>query len=287
MKKKIAIIGGSGFYDVENPAEVEELSIVTPWGPTSDSILKSETDDLEIYFLSRHGRGHLIGPSQVNYRANIYALKFLGIDWILSISAVGSLKEEIPPGMIVVPDQFIDFTKNRFNTFFDEGIVAHVSMAKPVSETLSLSIFEACKKLELPVQKGGTYVCIEGPQFSSLAESNFYRSLGADIIGMTNMPEAKLAREAEICYSTLALSTDYDCWHKSHDSVTVDEVLKTIEKNVDNAKSIVKEVLNNIPNEKDVYIANALQASIISSIDSISDESKEKLSAIIRRYLLS
>ena len=191
--KNVAIIGGSGLYDIEDPSNAEELNIVTPWGPTSDSILKTEQDGLEIYFLSRHGRGHLIGPSQINFRANIYALKFLGIDWIISVSAVGSLKEEIPPGTIVIPDQFIDFTKNRFNTFFDEGIVAHVSMAKPVSEKLSSIMTDACKSLDFPYKEGGTYVCIEGPQFSSLAESNFYRGLGADIIGMTNMPEAKLA----------------------------------------------------------------------------------------------
>ena len=285
--KKVAIIGGSGLYDIEDPSNAEELNIVTPWGPTSDSILKTEQDGLEVYFLSRHGRGHLIGPSQINFRANIYALKFLGIDWIISVSAVGSLKEEIPPGTIVIPDQFIDFTKNRFNTFFDEGIVADVSMAKPVSENLSSIMVDACKKLGFLYKEGGTYVCIEGPQFSSLAESNFYRSLGADIIGMTNMPEAKLAREAEICYSTLALSTDYDCWHKGHDSVTVDEVVSTMNKNVQNARLVISEVLANIPEEKDEYIKNALQSSIISSMDSITDESKEKLSAIIRRYLLA
>jgi 5'-methylthioadenosine phosphorylase len=285
--KKVAIIGGSGLYDIEDPSNAEELNIVTPWGPTSDSILKTEQDGLEVYFLSRHGRGHLIGPSQINFRANIYALKFLGIDWIISVSAVGSLKEEIPPGTIVIPDQFIDFTKNRFNTFFDEGIVAHVSMAKPVSENLSSIMVDTCKKLGFLYKEGGTYVCIEGPQFSSLAESNFYRSLGADIIGMTNMPEAKLAREAEICYSTLALSTDYDCWHKGHDSVTVDEVVSTMNKNVQNARLVISEVLANIPEEKDEYIKNALQSSIISSMDSITDESKEKLSAIIRRYLLA
>ena len=285
--KKVAIIGGSGLYDIEDPSNAEELNIVTPWGPTSDSILKTEQDGLEVYFLSRHGRGHLIGPSQINFRANIYALKFLGIDWIISVSAVGSLKEEIPPGTIVIPDQFIDFTKNRFNTFVDEGIVAHVSMAKPVSENLSSVMVDSCKKLGFSYKEGGTYVCIEGPQFSSLAESNFYRSLGADIIGMTNMPEAKLAREAEICYSTLALSTDYDCWHEGHDSVTVDEVVSTMNKNVQNARLVISEVLANIPEEKDEYIKNALQSSIISSMDSITDESKEKLSAIIRRYLLA
>jgi len=284
---KVAIIGGSGFYDVENPSEHEELNIETPWGPTSDSILKVTKEEVEIYFLSRHGRGHLIGPSEINYRANIYALKFLGIDWIISVSAVGSMKEEIPPGMIVIPDQFIDFTKNRKSTFFDEGIVAHVSMAKPVSEKLSKVLYDSSKELDLNVQLGGTYLCIEGPQFSSLAESNLYRSMGVDVIGMTNMPEAKLAREAEMCYSTIALSTDYDCWHKEHESVTVEEVVKTMNENIANARLLVSRALNSIPREKDDYIANALKSSIISSIHSISEESKEKLSAIIRRYLLS
>ena len=284
---KVAIIGGSGFYDVENPNEHEELNIETPWGPTSDSILKVTKEEVEIYFLSRHGRGHLIAPSEINYRANIYALKFLGIDWIISVSAVGSMKEDIPPGMIVIPDQFIDFTKNRKSTFFDEGIVAHVSMAKPVSEKLSKVLYDSSKELDLNVQLGGTYLCIEGPQFSSLAESNLYRSMGVDVIGMTNMPEAKLAREAEMCYSTIALSTDYDCWHKEHESVTVEEVVKTMNENIANARLLVSRALNSIPSEKDDYIANALKSSIISSIHSISEESKEKLSAIIRRYLLS
>ena len=284
---KIAVIGGSGLYDINNPSEAEELNIVTPWGETSDSILKTEEEGHDIYFLSRHGRGHLIAPSEINFRANIYALKFLGVDWIISVSAVGSLKENIPPGMIILPDQFLDFTKNRESTFFSEGIVAHVSMAKPVSEVLSNALKDACDVLDIPCGFGGTYVCIEGPHFSSLAESNFYRSLDADVIGMTNMPEAKLAREAEICYSTLALSTDYDCWHPDHDSVTVDQVLETMNSNVENAKAVIKQVIKEFPKNKDDYIENALKGSIISSLDAIKEESLEKLSAIIRKYLLS
>lgn len=284
---KIGVIGGSGLYDIEDSVEAEELNIVTPWGETSDSILRTSVNNLELYFLSRHGRGHLIGPSEINYRANIYALKFLGVDWIISVSAVGSMKKDIPPGMIVIPDQFLDFTKTRKNTFFDEGIVAHVSMAKPVSEKLSKVLYESCKELKLDVRMGGTYLCIEGPQFSSLAESNFYKSLDVDIIGMTNMPEAKLAREAEICYSTLALSTDYDCWHEDYESVTVDEVVKTMNENIDNAKKVIYNAINKIPDKKDDYISDALKSAIISSIHSISEESKEKLAAIIKRYLLS
>ena len=284
---KIAIIGGSGLYDIDNPSEAEEQNIVTPWGETSSSILKTKSGENEIFFLSRHGRGHLISPSEINYRANIYALKFLGVDWIISVSAVGSLKEEIVPGMIVLPDQFIDFTKQRKSTFFDEGIVAHVSMAKPISEKLSFHLADACKLLDINFKMGGTYVCIEGPQFSSLAESNFYRSLGADVIGMTNMPEAKLAREAEICYSTLALSTDYDCWHEEHESVTVDQVIDTMNNNISNAKQILKTATDDFDLVKDSYIENALKGSIISSLDSIKEDSLEKLSAIIRKYLLS
>ena len=189
--------------------------------------------------------------------------------------------------MIVLPDQFIDFTKQRKSTFFDEGIVAHVSMAKPISEKLSSHLADACKLLDINFKMGGTYVCIEGPQFSSLAESNFYRSLGADVIGMTNMPEAKLAREAEICYSTLALSTDYDCWHEEHESVTVDQVIDTMNKNISNAKQILKTATDDFDLVKDSYIENALKGSIISSLDSIKEDSLEKLSAIIRKYLLS
>ena len=284
---KVAIIGGSGLYDMESSVDVEELNIVTPWGPTSDAIFRTKKDDVELYFLSRHGRGHLVNPSEINYRANIYALKFLGVDWIISVSAVGSMREGIPPGMIVVPDQFMDFTKTRKTTFFDEGIVAHVSMARPVSEKLSQILYEACKEVGVDVKMGGTYLFIEGPQFSSKAESNFYRSLNVDIIGMTNMPEAKLAREAEICYATLGLSTDYDCWHEAHESVTANDVVVTMKENIDNAKLVINNAIGKIPNDKDDYIDNALKSAIISSIHSISDESKEKLSAIIRRYLLS
>ena len=284
---KIGIIGGSGLYDVDNPSEAEELNILTPWGETSSSILKTNSGENEIFFLSRHGKGHLISPSEINYRANIYALKFLGVDWIISVSAVGSLKEDIAPGIIVIPDQFIDFTKNRKSSFFDEGIVAHVSMAKPVSEKLSSQLAASCKELGIDYKFGGTYVCIEGPQFSTLAESNFYRSLDVDIIGMTNMPEAKLAREAEICYSTLALSTDYDCWNEAHESVSVDQVLDTMNKNINNAKKIIKNTTELFDSRKDEYIENALKSSIISSLDSIKEDSLEKLSAIIRKYLLS
>ena len=284
---KIGIIGGSGLYDIDNPSEAEELNILTPWGETSSSILKTNSGENEVFFLSRHGKGHLISPSEINYRANIYALKFLGVDWIISVSAVGSLKEDIAPGIIVIPDQFIDFTKNRKSSFFDEGIVAHVSMAKPVSEKLSSQLADSCKELGVDYKLGGTYVCIEGPQFSTLAESNFYRSLDADIIGMTNMPEAKLAREAEICYSTLALSTDYDCWNEAHESVSVDQVLDTMNKNINNAKKIIKNTTELFDSRKDEYIENALKSSIISSLDSIKEDSLEKLSAIIRKYLLS
>ena len=285
--KKVAIIGGSGLYDIEDPSNAEELNIVTPWGPTSDSILKTEQDGLEIYFLSRHGRGHLIGPSQINFRANIYALKFLGIDWIISVSAVGSLKEEIPPGTIVIPDQFIDFTKNRFNTFFDEGIVAHVSMAKPVSEKLSSIMTDACKSLDFPYKEGGTYVCIEGPQFSSLAESNFYRGLGADIIGMTNMPEAKLAREAEIRYASVSMVTDFDCWHPDHENVDVQQVVKILLGNAAKAKNMIKNLIENYENHIDPNdpANNCLDVAIITAPEKRTKKTIDKLKNVAGRVL--
>ena len=285
--KKVAIIGGSGLYDIEDPSNAEELNIVTPWGPTSDSILKTEQDGLEIYFLSRHGRGHLIGPSQINFRANIYALKFLGIDWIISVSAVGSLKEEIPPGTIVIPDQFIDFTKNRFNTFFDEGIVAHVSMAKPVSEKLSSIMTDACKSLDFPYKEGGTYVCIEGPQFSSLAESNFYRGLGADIIGMTNMPEAKLAREAEIRYASVSMVTDYDCWHPDHENVDVQQVIKVLLGNAAKAKNMIKNLIDNFEKHIDPKdpTNNCLDVAIITAPEKRTKKTIDKLKTVAGRVL--
>ncbi len=240
---KLAIIGGSGLYDVEEFKNRELLDLGTPWGKPSDQILKTNYNNKEVYFLPRHGRGHFISPSNINFRANIDALKQLGVTDIVSVSAVGSLKENLPPGKFVIVDQFIDRTFARVKTFFDEEIVAHVSMAHPTSNGLMNACEEAIKKEKIEYQRSGTYVVMEGPQFSTLAESNLYRSWEADVIGMTNMPEAKLAREAEIRYCTVAMVTDYDCWHPDHDEVDVNMVIQTLTKNASNAQNMIKEII--------------------------------------------
>ena len=242
-KRKLGIIGGSGLYKMEGFEKIKWKKIQTPWGKPSDEVLIAKLDKEEIYFIPRHSRGHKINPTNINFRANIDAMKQLGVTDIISVSAVGSLKEELEPGKFVIVDQFIDRTFSRIKTFFDEEIVAHVSMAKPVSSGLADCCEAALKKLRIKNKKGGTYVVMEGPQFSTLAESNLYRSWGADIIGMTNMPEAKLAREAEIRYCTVAMVTDYDCWHPDHEEVDVSMVIKTLQKNASNAQNMIKEVI--------------------------------------------
>ncbi len=240
---KLAIIGGSGLYNIEGIKDEKWLKVKTPWGKTSDDILKAKIKNKEIFFLPRHARGHKINPTNINFRANIDALKQLGVTDILSISAVGSLKENLEPGKFVLVDQFIDRTFARTKTFFDQEIVAHVSMAKPVSHGLIKACEKVLQKLNYSHQIGGTYLVMEGPQFSSLAESNLYRSWGCDVIGMTNMPEAKLAREAEIRYASVAMVTDYDCWHEGHDAVSVDQVIKTLLENAHKAKKMITEVI--------------------------------------------
>ena len=242
-KRKLGIIGGSGLYKMEGFEKTTWKKIKTPWGPPSDEILSAKIGAEEICFIPRHARGHKINPSNINFRANIDAFKQLGVTDIVSVSAVGSLKESLDPGKFVIVDQFIDRTFARVKTFFDEEIVAHVSMAKPSSPSLSNCCEKALNKLNIKNQKGGTYVVMEGPQFSTLAESNLYRSWGADVIGMTNMPEAKLAREAEIRYCTVAMVTDYDCWHPDHDEVDVAMVIKTLTQNTSNAQNMIKEVI--------------------------------------------
>ena len=253
-KRKLGIIGGSGLYKMEGFEKPKWNKINTPWGKPSDEILTAKLGKEEIYFIPRHSRGHKINPTNINFRANIDALKQLGVTDIISVSAVGSLKENLEPGKFVIVDQFIDRTFSRIKTFFDEEIVAHVSMAKPISLGLSKCCEAALKKLNISHQAGGTYVVMEGPQFSTLAESNLYRSWGADVIGMTNMPEAKLAREAEIRYSTVAMVTDYDCWHPDHDEVDVSIVVQTLMKNAANAQNMIKEIIKTFKNysvEKD------------------------------------
>ncbi len=242
-KRKLGIIGGSGLYKMSGFEKNKWQKVKTSWGQPSDEILIAELNGIEICFLPRHSRGHKINPSNINFRANIDAMKQLGVTDIISVSAVGSLREDLNPGKFVIIDQFIDRTFSRIKTFFNDEIVAHVSMAQPTSRSLSDCCEKALKKLGIPFQRKGTYLVMEGPQFSTLAESNLYRSWGADVIGMTNMPEAKLAREAEIRYCTVAMVTDFDCWHPDHDEVDVEMVIKTLQKNASNAQSMVKEVI--------------------------------------------
>ncbi len=284
---KLAIIGGSGLYDIEEFKDRETLNLNTPWGKPSDLILKAKYNNKEIYFLPRHGKGHFISPSKINFRANIDALKQLGITDIVSVSAVGSLKEELPPGKFVIIDQFIDRTFARNKTFFDDEIVAHVSMANPTSKGLMNACEDAIKKENIPFQRGGTYVVMEGPQFSTLAESNLYRSWKADVIGMTNMPEAKLAREAEIRYASVSMVTDYDCWHPDHENVDVQQVIKVLLDNAAKAKNMIKNLIENFENHIDPIdpTNNCLDVAIITAPEKRTQKTKDKLNTIAGRVL--
>jgi 5'-methylthioadenosine phosphorylase len=284
---KLAIIGGSGFYDVEDFKDREFIKINTPWGTPSDEILKTTYSDKEIFFLPRHGRGHFISPSNINFRANIDALKQLGVTDIVSISAVGSLKENLHPGKFVIVDQFIDRTFARNKTFFDDEIVAHVSMAHPTSNGLMNSCEEAIKQEKIKYQRGGTYVVMEGPQFSTLAESNLYRSWNADVIGMTNMPEAKLAREAEIRYASVSMVTDFDCWHPDHENVDVQQVIKVLLSNAKKAKNMIKNIIDNFEKHIDIKdpTNNCLDVAIITVPEKRTQKTKKKLNTIAGRIL--
>ena len=284
---KLAIIGGSGLYDVEEFKDREMLSIDTAWGKPSDQILKTKYNNNEVYFLPRHGKGHFISPSKINFRANIDALKQLGVTDIVSISAVGSLKEDHSPGKFVIVDQFIDRTFARNKTFFDDEIVAHVSMAHPTSNGLMNACEEAIKSENINYQRGGTYVVMEGPQFSTLAESNLYRSWKADVIGMTNMPEAKLAREAEIRYASVSMVTDYDCWHPDHENVDVQQVIKVLLDNAAKAKNMIKNLIKNFENHIDPNdpTNNCLDVAIITAPEKRSQKTIEKLKYIAGRVL--
>ena len=286
-KRKLGIIGGSGLYKMEGFEKSKWKKINTPWGSPSDEVLIATLDKEEICFIPRHSRGHKINPTKINFRANIDSLKQLGVTDIISVSAVGSLKENLEPGKFVIVDQFIDRTFARIKTFFDEEIVAHVSMAKPTSPGLSDCCEAALKKLNIKNQKGGTYIVMEGPQFSTLAESNLYRSWSADIIGMTNMPEAKLAREAEMRYCTVAMVTDYDCWHPDHDEVDVSMVIQTLQKNALNAQNMIKEVIKTYKNysiEKDPA-NDCLDVAIITDPKLRTKKTMKKLSTIAGRVL--
>jgi 5'-methylthioadenosine phosphorylase len=283
--KKIGIIGGSGLYEMEGLSQIEEVRIDTPFGSPSDVIVLGTLDDARLAFLPRHGRGHRITPTDINYRANLWALKKLGCEWVISVSAVGSMKEHIAPGDVVIVDQFIDLTKRRISTFFGEGVVGHVSFAQPISLELAKPLAEAARATgKAKVHEGGTYVCIEGPQFSTKAESRVYRSWGVDVIGMTNMPEAKLALEAEMSYATIALATDYDCWHESHEAVSVEAVIAVLLKNVENAKAILKEAVKRIPNERTCPAKDALKYAVMTAPDRIPAETREKLSLFLDKY---
>ena len=284
---KLAIIGGSGLYDVEEFKNRELLQLKTPWGNPSDQILKTDFKGKEIYFLPRHGRGHFINPSNINFRANIDALKQLGVTDIVSVSAVGSLKEELPPGKFVIIDQFIDRTFARKKTFFDDEIVAHVSMAHPTSKGLMNACEEAIKKEKIDYQRGGTYIVMEGPQFSTLAESNLYRSWNADVIGMTNMPEAKLAREAEIRYASVSMVTDYDCWHPDHENVDVQQVIKVLLGNAAKSKNMIKNIIDTFESHIDPKdpTNNCLDVAIITAPEKRTQKTKDKLKTIAGRIL--
>lgn len=281
----IGVIGGSGLYQMEGLKILDERYLETPFGKPSDAIIIGELAGKAIAFLPRHGRGHIYSPSQINFRANIFALKKLGVERILSVSAVGSMKEEIAPGDVVLIDQFIDRTRERPSTFFDDGIAAHVAFADPICSDLLEMVYQAARQTQAKVHKGGTYLCMEGPMFSTRAESNLYRSWGVACIGMTNLQEAKLAREAEICYVTIALSTDYDCWHDTHASVDVAMVLETLHKNVATAQTIIKEAVGRIGNTRKCPCANALKSAILTDRNKISAEVKRRLGLIIEKYL--
>lgn len=285
---KIGIIGGSGLYEIEGMQNVKETTIDTPFGSPSDNFITGTLEGVEVVFLARHGRGHCVSPSELNYRANIYGMKILGVEAIVSVSACGSLKEEMKPLDFVVPDQFVDRTnKTRESSFFTDGIVGHVAFADPFAEELREILIDSAKETGATVHPKGTYIVIEGPQFSTKAESNLYRSWGMDIIGMTNLTEAKLAREAEISYATLAAITDYDCWHESHDTVTVEMIIEYLQKNAGQAKKILKAAIPRMGQIKEFSARDALKYALITDKNKIPEETKKKLEPIIGKYINS
>ena len=280
----IGVIGGSGLYELEGLTDVRWRRVRTPFGDPSDEFCTGTLDGRRVIFLPRHGRGHRLTPTELNFRANIWGLKFLGAEWVLSISAVGSMREEIRPLDLVVPDQFFDMTKRRVSSFFGDGIVAHVGMAEPVCGHLAAVLEKAARATGAAVHRGGTYICIEGPQFSTKAESHIYRSWGVDVIGMTNMPEAKLAREAELCYATLALATDYDVWHESHDAVTVEAVIANLLKNVATAKEVLRRVIPAIATPRTCECPSLLQSAVITSPAAFPLATRRRLDLLLGKY---
>jgi 5'-methylthioadenosine phosphorylase len=282
---RIGVVGGSGLYDIAELVDREEVVITTPFGEPSAPYLIGTLDGQRVAFLARHGPGHRLLPSELNFRANIFGFKTLGVEWVVSASAVGSLQEKYRPLDIVVPDQFLDRTRGRISTFFGRGLVAHISFAHPLCVALSRMACESAEAVGATVHRGGTYVCMEGPQFSTLAESRLYRSWEMDVIGMTNLQEAKLAREAEICYATLALVTDYDCWHPDHEHVTVEMIVANLRQNAETATRVIRQVVAALPVDRDCECASALSAAIITNPEAISSEMKQDLAPIVGKYL--
>jgi 5'-methylthioadenosine phosphorylase len=282
---QIGIVGGSGLYDMAELTEREERTVTTPFGDPSGPYVVATLRGKRVAFLARHGSGHRLMPSELNYRANIFGMKLLGVEYILSASAVGSLQERYVPQHLVVPDQFFDRTKGRVSTFFGHGLVAHVAFAHPVCGRLAAIAYDSCRAVGATAHTGGPYVCMEGPQFSTLAESKLYRSWGMDIIGMTNLQEAKLAREAEICYATIALVTDYDCWHPDHDSVTVDMIVANLVANARTAQQVIADAVDRLPFERTCECATALADAIITRPEAIPERTKRDLAPLIARYV--
>ncbi|HET7290846.1 MAG TPA: S-methyl-5'-thioadenosine phosphorylase [Vicinamibacteria bacterium] len=282
---EVGIIGGSGLYDIEGFTERREVQIDTPFGSPSDALVLGMLEGRRVAFLPRHGRGHRILPHELPFQANVFAMKVLGVERILSVSAVGSLKERYAPLDIVIPDQFVDRTLTRLSTFFGRGLVAHVGFARPFCRTLTAVAAEACAESGARYHPGGTYVCIEGPHFSTYAESQLYRSWGMDIVGMTNLQEARLAREAEICYVTFAMVTDYDCWHPEHDAVTVDQVVANLGKNSETAKAVLRAALRRLPGERGCECASALKHALFTAPDLVPERTRRDLAPIIGKYV--
>jgi 5'-methylthioadenosine phosphorylase len=281
---EIGIIGGSGLYSMNGLTKTREVQVKTPFGEPSDAIVLGMLEGKRVAFLARHGRGHRILPSEINFRANVYAMKLLGVERIISVSAVGSLMENLQPGEFLVPDQFVDRTKNRVSTFFGEGLVAHVGFDKPTCGQMSGVLADASVHCGVMVHRRGTYVCIEGPQFSTLAEANMHRQLKFEVIGMTNVTEAKLAREAEICYATIAMITDFDCWHPEHESVTASQIIATLVQNAENAQRVLRESVRAMPGERNCKCGAALKHALVTDLKLVPKATKKKLDAIISKY---
>jgi 5'-methylthioadenosine phosphorylase len=284
-KPTIGIIGGSGLYTMTGLNDIRELKVKTPFGDPSDAIVLGTLEGKRVAFLARHGRGHRILPGEINFRANIYAMKELGVERVISVSAVGSLQEDLKPGEFLVPDQFFDRTKNRVSTFFGGGLVAHVTFDKPTCGQVSAILADASVHCGVKVHRRGTYVCIEGPQFSTLAEAHVHRQLRFEVIGMTNVTEAKLAREAELCYATIAMITDYDCWHPEHESVTATQIIATLNQNAENAQQVLRQAVSEMPAERKCKCGSALQHALVTDLKLVPGATKKRLGAIIGKYL--